>query len=309
MWSLCGGREGKAEAAAESSEDTGVFSGSEAYRPNRGLAREMIDEQAMAPSAQVEVPAGTPRSNFVVGGRGGGPAGAAAGWPGAAGPSGAAPATLSSYNTANVQGFRQQATAGATSVQGGGSAEVDAQSEILGEELKKEGNQLYNEGQLEAAELVYSEALKARALSRRAPAQTQRHGACQFAARGIPRPPRPAPPLGRATRLRATPPATPRARRTTLRPRAALQALPAAPQGASSARSAALGARLTRLSRAVRAQELHPVLKPLHVLRQARAIRGESTPPARSVPSPAARHPTRAVSRRAPVALPRRAPR
>ena len=36
------------------------------------------------------------------------------------------------------------------------------QAEILSEELKKEGNQLYNDGQLEAAEMVYSEAIKAR---------------------------------------------------------------------------------------------------------------------------------------------------
>ena len=161
MWSLCGGREGKALDEGGPSED-GVFSGSEAYRPNRGLAREMIDEQAMAPSAQVEMPAGIPRSNFTVGGARGGPAGAAAGWPGAGGP-GTAPPTLSSYNTANATGFRQASGAGATSSQGGGGSEADAQSEILGEELKKEGNQLYNEGQLEAAELVYSEALKARA--------------------------------------------------------------------------------------------------------------------------------------------------
>jgi hypothetical protein len=160
MWSLCGGREGKALDEGGPSED-GVFSGSEAYRPYRGLAREMIDEQAMAPSAQVDMPAGIPRSNFTVGGARGGAAGAAAGWPGAGGPSGA-PATLSAYNTANATGFRQGSGAGATS-SGGGSSEVDAQSEILGEELKKEGNQLYNEGQLEAAELVYSEALKARA--------------------------------------------------------------------------------------------------------------------------------------------------
>ena len=38
------------------------------------------------------------------------------------------------------------------------------QAEILSEELKKEGNQLYNDGQLEAAEMVYSEAIKVRKL-------------------------------------------------------------------------------------------------------------------------------------------------
>lgn len=275
---------------AEPSEETGVFSGSEAYRPNRGLAREMIDEQAMAPSAQVEVPAGTPRSNFVVGGRGGGPAGAAAGWPGAAGPSGAAPATLSSYNTANVQGFRQSASAGATSSQAGGSAEVDAQSEILGEELKKEGNQLYNEGQLEAAELVYSEALKARPRSASAAPQTQcicttglvSLRCTPFRARCDPR-----------RRLGATHSATQR-RRPCHAPATRRCALCSgctrspAPQGARVARSTALGARLTRLCYAVRAQELHPLLQPLHVLRQARAIRGEHSPPlAPSPPNPA----------------------
>lgn len=39
------------------------------------------------------------------------------------------------------------------------------QAEILADELKKEGNQLYNDGQLEAAEMVYSEAIKVRILT------------------------------------------------------------------------------------------------------------------------------------------------
>jgi len=176
MWSLCGGREGKEEVKADESGDhEGVFSGSEAYRPNRGLARELIDDQAMAPSAQVEVPAGTPRSNFSVAGARAGAPGTGAGWPGAPGGGPQAPATLSSYNTANAVGFRQAASSGPTSSQPGGMAsDADTQGEILGEELKKEGNQLYNEGQLEAAELVYSEALKVRAPLQRRDAAAQR---------------------------------------------------------------------------------------------------------------------------------------
>ena len=66
MFSLCGGRDKSAE---ETSGEEPRVDGSDAYRPGRGLAREMIDEQAMAPSGQVEVPQGTPRSNFSVGGR------------------------------------------------------------------------------------------------------------------------------------------------------------------------------------------------------------------------------------------------
>ena len=276
MWSLCGGREGKALDEGGPSED-GVFSGSEAYRPYRGLAREMIDEQAMAPSAQVEMPAGIPRSNFTVGGARGGAAGAAAGWPGAGGPSGA-PATLSAYNTANATGFRQGSGAGATS-SGGGSSEVDAQSEILGEELKKEGNQLYNEGQLEAAELVYSEALKART-RRCSPSR-------RVATRAVPQQGLSA--LGAAFRgLRAP-------QRRLGAPRAAARAAPwrsvqsasaaapcDAPRGppvgsgrpSRAARSALYRRAHAAFPIAVRAQELHLVLQPLHVLRQARALCG-----------------------------------
>jgi hypothetical protein len=53
------------------------------------------------------------------------------------------------------------------------TAESAAQAEVLGEELKKEGNALYNEGQLEAAELVYTEALKVRPLRVRTAGRTR----------------------------------------------------------------------------------------------------------------------------------------
>jgi hypothetical protein len=168
MWSLCGGRDKESgEPGAASGEEPII--GDETYRPGRGLAREMIDEQAMAPSAQVEVPAGTPRSNFSVRNSAGyrPPGGASAGGEGSG-------ATLSAFSSANATGFRGGSAAS-------GSEGGDAQGEILGEELKKEGNQLYNEGQLEAAELVYSEALKVRDLARAhawARAPRRRRNAC-----------------------------------------------------------------------------------------------------------------------------------
>jgi len=137
------------EAAAEADEEeeeaeTGSEPAGSSHRPQR-LARDLIDDEAMEPSGQVELPAGVPRSAFTSSSHTA--RSAVAAFPG--GPSG----TLSRFSALNSSSY--------ASVSGrGGDAEAAAQAEVLGEELKKEGNQLYNEGQLEAAELVYTEALK-----------------------------------------------------------------------------------------------------------------------------------------------------
>jgi hypothetical protein len=113
----------------------------------------------MEPEHQVELPRGVARSAFNVHNAkmpqapGGGPVNA--GGPGA---------PLSSFTSATFgrRGLGAQDT-----------AESAAQAEVLGEELKKEGNALYNEGQLEAAELVYTEALKVRPLRARTAGRTR----------------------------------------------------------------------------------------------------------------------------------------
>ena len=172
-WSLCAGGPAEEDDAPpvgaqgqhhgqgedEGGPDQGGDFGNSAYRPARALARELIDEAAMEPEHQVELPRGVARSAFNVHNAkmpqapGGGPVNA-----------GAPGAPLSSFTSATFgrRGLGAQDT-----------AESAAQAEVLGEELKKEGNALYNEGQLEAAELVYTEALKVRPLRARTAGRTR----------------------------------------------------------------------------------------------------------------------------------------
>jgi hypothetical protein len=289
MWSLCGGRDKESSGdgpAAASGEEPVI--GDETYRPGRGLAREMIDEQAMAPSAQVEVPAGTPRSTFNVRNSAGyrPPGGAGAG---ASGGAESRPATLSAFSSANATGFRGGSGSGGS----GGDSGGDAQGEILGEELKKEGNQLYNEGQLEAAELVYSEALKVRCVACGGAGAGGGGGGTAGGAKrcvhsGVWRPAAAALRCARA-RAHATHAARTRSHagcgRACGAPRRRVRATPrnAAPRRPHSlsqchecarAANTHMGASLPRARRTVRAQELHPLLQPLHVLRQAGSFRG-----------------------------------
>jgi len=137
MFSLCGGGDAEDEEARPEPEDPSESG----YRPAR-MARELIDEAAMSPTGQVELPRGVARSNFT----------SSSARTHAALSAGSAALT---FSASSAVGFGR----------GSAEGEAGAQAEILGEELKKEGNQLYNEGQLEAAELVYTEALKARGVS------------------------------------------------------------------------------------------------------------------------------------------------
>jgi len=106
------------------------------YRPTR-LARDLIEDEAMAPTGQVELPRGVSISPFS-----------------SSSPSSRSrPPTLPSQQQALVNGRLSFRVAPP-------DAEALAQAEALGEELKKEANKLYADGQLEAAELVYTEAIK-----------------------------------------------------------------------------------------------------------------------------------------------------
>lgn len=132
IFGLCGTQREKQAAGPSDELDL-----EDTYRPTRALAREMIDEEAMEFHAGS---ADTPRSNFMVGQEPKIPVNKPV-LPLPTGvplmPGGKAPSTLSAPVGVSPQ-----------------------QAEILAEELKKEGNQLYNDGQLEAAEMVYSEAIK-----------------------------------------------------------------------------------------------------------------------------------------------------
>ena len=149
MFSLCAGGPAEEDDAAPVGAGDGGEGGAgvadgyadSSYRPGRALARELIDEAAMSPGGQVELPRGVSRSAYSV---------HTAKVVGAPGNSGAAP-TLSSFTSS---------TFGRRGMGAGDTEESAHQAEVLGEELKKEGNALYNEGQVEAAELVYTEALK-----------------------------------------------------------------------------------------------------------------------------------------------------
>lgn len=115
----------------------------ETYRPQR-LGRELLDDEAMENAGGIfhdrrDLPAGTPRSNFMVGKE----------------PTvSVKKPTLTMPTVPLMPGGKAPSTLSAPV---GVSAQ---QAEILADELKKEGNQLYNDGQLEAAEMVYSEAIK-----------------------------------------------------------------------------------------------------------------------------------------------------
>lgn len=147
IFSMCGAREEKTEkrdipvplAGEEGGEQI-----ADAYRPQR-LNRELLDDEATENAGGFfhgrtdQLPSGTPRSNFMVGKEPAVPVKkqiltmpTVPLMPG-----GKAPSTLSAPVGVSPQ-----------------------QAEILADELKKEGNQLYNDGQLEAAEMVYSEAIK-----------------------------------------------------------------------------------------------------------------------------------------------------
>jgi hypothetical protein len=149
MWSLCAGGPAEEDDAAPVGTGEGAEGGAavadgyadSSYRPGRALARELIDEAAMSPGGQVELPRGVSRSAYSV---------HTAKVVGAPGSSGSGP-TLSSFTSS---------TFGRRGLGAGDTEESAHQAEVLGEELKKEGNALYNEGQVEAAELVYTEALK-----------------------------------------------------------------------------------------------------------------------------------------------------
>lgn len=137
LFSMCGSREDKGDKG----NGEGV---PETYRPQR-LGRELLDDEAMENAGGLfhdrreGASSGTPRSNFMVGKE---------------------PTVVVKKPTLTMPTVPLMPGGKAPSTLSAPVGVSPQQAEILADELKKEGNQLYNDGQLEAAEMVYSEAIK-----------------------------------------------------------------------------------------------------------------------------------------------------